>query len=130
MSKLITLMLMTGLSLLAIQANTTAKSLEKSAIHQADDKGNIVAKMHQMPLAFTQNQGQWDDHVLFRANAGGATMWFTPNGAYYQFTRRIPKADAAGTGTDAMADQMRLPEHERDSIETMMIKASFVGCNP
>ena len=90
-----------------------------------------IQKMNQMPLAFTQNNGQWPDSVLYRANAGGATMWFTPNGAYYQFTRRIPKAHGAGTGPDAMPDQVRMPgdQFERDSLETMMIKASFVGCN-
>ena len=48
-----------------------------------------IQKMNQMPLAFTKNMGQWDDRVLFRANAGGATMWFTKEGVTYQFTRRI-----------------------------------------
>ena len=85
-----------------------------------------------MPLSFTQNNGQWPDSVLYRANAGGATMWFTPNGAYYQFTRRIPKADGASTEPNAMVDPVQMPgrDQEHDSVETMMIKASFVGCNP
>jgi len=48
-----------------------------------------IQKMNQMPLSFTKNIGQWDDRVLFRANAGGATMWFTKEGVTYQFTRRI-----------------------------------------
>ena len=61
----------------------------------ADDspraKATVITGLASMPLAFTENQGQWDEQVLFRANAGGATMWFTKNGAYYQFTRRIPR---------------------------------------
>jgi len=49
-----------------------------------------VKSIGKMPLAFTKNMGQWDDRVLFRANAGGATMWFTKDAITYQFTRRIP----------------------------------------
>jgi len=48
-----------------------------------------IQSFNKMPLAFTQNNGQWDSQVLFRANAGGATMWFTKEGVTYQFTRRI-----------------------------------------
>ena len=59
----------------------------------ADDspmtKATAITGLASMPLAFTENQGQWDEQVLFRANAGGATMWFTKSGAYYQFTRRV-----------------------------------------
>ena len=95
-------------------------------------KATLVNNLLAMPLAFTLNNGQWPDSILYRANAGGATMWFTPNGAYYQFTRRIGRTDSLATGPDAMADRMRTLgyPHERDSMETMMIKASFVGCNP
>jgi hypothetical protein len=49
-----------------------------------------IQSLNKTPLAFTKNMGQWDDRVLFRANAGGATMWFTKEGVTYQFTRRIP----------------------------------------
>jgi hypothetical protein len=52
-------------------------------------KATVITSLTSMPLAFTENQGQWPDSVLFQTNAGGATMWFTENGAYYQFTRRI-----------------------------------------
>jgi hypothetical protein len=53
-------------------------------------KTSVTGISASMPLAFTENQGQWPDSILFRANAGGATMWFTKNGAHYQFSRRIP----------------------------------------
>ena len=46
-----------------------------------------VQSLSRMPLAFTKNIGQWDERVLFRANAGGASMWFTKEGVTYQFTR-------------------------------------------
>ena len=37
----------------------------------------VMKNLTSMPLAFTENQGQWDEKVLFRANTGGATMWST-----------------------------------------------------
>jgi hypothetical protein len=43
---------------------------------------NVIAGLASMPLAFTQNQGQWAYSILFRANAGGATTWFSKGGAY------------------------------------------------
>ena len=88
----------------------------------------VTKNLTSMPLAFTENQGQWDDEVLYRANAGGATMWFTKDGAVYQFTRNIPKDDA---GIDDPMDPMsHLRDHQPDSIESIAIKASFVGSNP
>jgi hypothetical protein len=59
------------------------------SLFAATDSQLAMHSLNKMPLAFTQNNGQWDDRVLFRANAGGATMWFTKDGVTYQFTRRI-----------------------------------------
>ena len=57
-----------------------------------------IQSFSKMPLAFTKNMGQWDDRVLFRANAGGATMWFTKEGVTYQFTRRIDTGTETSSG--------------------------------
>jgi hypothetical protein len=59
------------------------------SLFASTDSQRAMQSLNQMPLAFTENVGQWDDRVLFRANAGGATMWFTREGVTYQFTRRI-----------------------------------------
>jgi len=112
-----------------------------------------------MPLAFTENLGQWDEKALFRANAGGATMWFTTEGAVYQFTRRVvtsnsfevehgafhdqetppnkfegatqPENDVTLSLSKGGSEHMRDPfNHEPDSIEQLVIKANFVGANP
>jgi len=113
-------------------------------------KASVTTSLTSMPLAFTENQGQWDEQVLFRAYAGGATMWFTKDGAYYQFTRRIrvgqePCApdisdhDVGTTGIPTYKDLMGAPQlavgsdqfdREPDSLEIMMIKAIFMGANP
>ena len=62
----------------------------------AGESSSAVAKrLDAMPLAFTKNMGQWDERVLFRANAGGATMWFTKEGVTYQFTRHIDTRSSA-----------------------------------
>jgi len=85
-----------------------------------------VSQLGKMPMAFTENQGQWDEKIKFRADAGGATMWFTGVGAYYQFTRSVSKDEPLGP-VDPMYEQL---DREPEQYETMMIKASFVGANP
>ncbi len=91
------------------------------------NEGYIATNLNGMPLAFTQNNGQWDEQVLFRADAGLATVWITKEGVYYQFTRRIEE------GSDWSADpEQFLPDKfglERDSVEQMVIKATFVEAN-
>jgi hypothetical protein len=105
-----------------------------------------IQQMNKMPLAFTKNMGQWDERVLFRANSGGATMWFTKEGVTYQFTRRIDtrngKGPAPGVGQnrfdfDAASLDSRLrgndkesgSDMERDSVEQLVLSAKFVGAN-
>jgi len=92
-------------------------------------------KMELTPLAFTQNQGQWDGRVLFRANAGGvtgvwagATMWFTTEGVTYQFTRGVPSGVETAAGR--VDDPFGRLSHPNSATETQVIKASFVGANP
>ena len=88
----------------------------------------VTKNLTSMPLAFTENQGQWDEKVKFRANAGGATMWFSPDGAYYQFNRTVKsKSISIVDKRYGLPDDML--DREPDSIEIMMIKATFVGAN-
>ncbi|MFH1891574.1 MAG: SBBP repeat-containing protein [Candidatus Zixiibacteriota bacterium] len=87
-----------------------------------------MERLGQQPLPFTKNMGQWDERVKFRASAGGATIWFAADGVYYQFTRTIRRDDATPD------DPIRMPherfDHQQDSVEQLVIKASFVGANP
>jgi len=126
-----------------------------TAILAADNQLSVAQKMSAMPLAFTKNMGQWDDRVLFRASAGGATMWFTKEGVTYQFTRRIDHDanafsghsreghDPALTGGNpgsvsrtSLSDpgQAGMPilpgdRQEKDSVEQLVLTAKFVGAN-
>ena len=92
-----------------------------------------IQSINKMPLSFTKNMGQWDDRVLFRANTGGATIWFTKEGVTYQFTRRVTSpvgaalAAAHDGGPNAMAagDRKGHPYNsdERDSVEQLVLTA-------
>ncbi len=102
----------------------------------------VAQQLGAMPMPFTKNEGQWDERVLFRTSAGGATVWFTREGITYQFTRRIPRE---GTGLDDPMGLMRkripgsLGEEgmssgvglmaERDSVEMVVVTAAFEGAN-
>jgi hypothetical protein len=106
----------------------------------------MLQSLSRMPRAFTKNMGQWDDRVLFRANSGGATMWFTREGVTYQFTRRIDSGNGdnrrgtlhvpAGTRSVPLhgAPQLAVGDDHlgdtRDSIEQLILTANFVGANP
>ncbi|RKX25077.1 MAG: hypothetical protein DRP47_10380, partial [Candidatus Zixiibacteriota bacterium] len=45
-------------------------ALSTSAI-SSDQTVTVTRNLTSMPLAFTENQGQWDEQVSFRATAGG-----------------------------------------------------------
>ncbi|HEX2897417.1 MAG TPA: SBBP repeat-containing protein [candidate division Zixibacteria bacterium] len=81
-----------------------------------------------MPLAFTENQGQWPDSILYRSSADGATMWYTPTGVYYQFAGKAPKSDDRLSPLP-MQDIVCRPGKVPDFVKISMIKAQFVGAN-
>jgi hypothetical protein len=95
-----------------------------------------IQSLNKMPLSFTKNMGQWDDRVLFRANSGGATMWFTKEGVTYQFSRRVPSSSSplpVGEGwskTGERAVPFDRFDNTRDSIDQLVLTAKFVDANP
>jgi hypothetical protein len=107
---------------------TIAFALDVRGLSADVTANQSLRKLNQAPLAFTENQGQWDERVKFRANAGGATMWFATDGIYYQFTRRISKTEK--TGCDPADTPRSSLKQVLDSIEHLVIRASFVGANP
>jgi len=89
----------------------------------ADSNPNLGNNLNNATLTFTANNGQWNDAILFRSNIGNATMWFTREGAYYQFTRRMEKTiDKDRIKSSKFEMSINVPANE-----TMMIKASFIG---
>ena len=100
-----------------------------STFAESEQNVQVMRNISCMTLALTENRGQWDEKVLFRADAGGAAMWFTKDGAVYQFTRKIYKGDG---GFDAPMLHLGRDylQNEPDGIESIAIKASIVGANP
>jgi hypothetical protein len=86
-----------------------------------------IEKYDLQPLAFTENRGQWDEQVRFKATAGGANIWFTTDGMYYQFIRRIAKEESNPDGL-FMLPHGRF-DQKTDSFEQLVLKVSFVGTN-
>ena len=96
--------------------------------HAGLHNSSFVQSWDLTPLAFTENQGQFDRRIFFRANVGGVTMWFSTEGIYYQFARRIPKGESFYDNMfDVSAKQFT---EESDDLEQMTIKATFIGANP
>jgi len=96
----------------------------------AESYGIETKSMNIRQLTFTENLGQWAEPVRFRAEAGGATLWFTEDGAIHQFSRTVPSREH---------EIMRIflgeyfefgdPHCETDcfDLESMTVRSSFVG---
>ncbi len=92
-----------------------------------DQPSLVTGLLNNRPIEFSQNHGQWDDTVLFRSEASGATIWFTANGAYYQFNRVVQ--ESSNGKNDPLSEPYDAGHRFPGSLETMMIKAAFVGAN-
>ncbi|MEW5795213.1 MAG: SBBP repeat-containing protein [Candidatus Zixiibacteriota bacterium] len=83
---------------------------------------SAVSALASMPLAFTENAGQWDSQVLYRANAGDMAIWITSDGVTYQLARR---SEELASGYDPGA-----PGTPPASVETRLLRSVLVGANP
>lgn len=95
----------------------------------------VMKGLASMPLTFTENRGQWDERALFRTDTGRATMWFTTEGVYFQFVRRVPESTSDIKPSEAYRDDPihSHPDrfgHESIDLEQLVIKVTFVGANP
>jgi hypothetical protein len=94
-------------------------------------KNVILSSLSSMPLVFTENRGQWDSKVIFKAEAGGATFWFCRDEVAYQFIRETDQLIKDGMPhgpamPEGMPDKFNHPCYKKES---MVIKAQFVGVN-
>ena len=128
--RVVALPIAAGLVLLFPVTATNAWRPTEAATTPASDA--VRSRMSSMPLAFTENRGQWDDRVRFRASAGGTTIWFCQDGITYQFVHRVPRAKSSGRVPFAagMIPDRPFDRTEPDSVETVIVHAAFVGANP
>ncbi len=102
----------------------------------AGQVGLTTQQLGRMPLAFTKNEGQWDERVLYRTSAGGATVWLTREGITYQYTHRVAREEGGilnkGTPPFHPSEDMIRGKfgHKRDSIEMAVVHAKFANPNP
>lgn len=94
-----------------------------------------VKKAEISPAAFTRNEGQWDERVLYRTAVGDATIWLTKEGVYYEFLRRrahnddIERVRRQGPDIAREGASRQVDNSERDSIEVITIRAQLIGGN-
>jgi hypothetical protein len=77
------------------------------------------------PVAFSENQGQWNSEVLYRSTLNGSTVWFTRDAVVYQISRVAGRSDRSQLIEDGLApaEMYRLTE----SLEHITLKVSLVG---
>jgi hypothetical protein len=89
------------------------------------ERATVLSNMSQMPLTFVENQGQWDENVLFKANAGGVTFRFCPGEVQYMFSRNT--GEVLESRDPEFQDPYQPPRYKRESYQ---LKAQFIGANP
>jgi hypothetical protein len=88
----------------------------------------VIETLNRMPLAFTENQGQFGDRTRFRANTPQSSFFFLPGEVIYQFTRRYQDEDSY-----LQLDKWRIDDFQSlfvNKVERFYIKAKFIGANP
>jgi|GEM_PF-511419 len=80
------------------------------------------------PAYFTENRGQWDKNVLYRAGLPGVNIWFTRTGVYYQYAR--PVAGDNLPALDDLPETTYLPSGRSREVMTLSLKTSLLDANP
>jgi hypothetical protein len=100
-------------------ASVTLLILASISHTDARTPSSTYNNLAQKQLAFVQNNGQWNDNVLFRTSCGNATLWITKEGVVYQFARQVGQ-----NRSDSPAGEVG-----KESIEQMVLTAKFAGAN-
>ncbi|MCK4373323.1 MAG: SBBP repeat-containing protein, partial [candidate division Zixibacteria bacterium] len=82
-----TIFTIAALTLLAVLGGLVRQ--RPHAMDQPNPGDVVFRNLTDCGLMFTANAGQFHDAVLFRADAGGATVWFTQNSLFFHFTRLL-----------------------------------------
>jgi hypothetical protein len=123
------LTLISGALLICIHANAHAE-IGPFGLQQ---EKMVMTNLSSMPLAFTENRGQWDEKVLYRAEAGGATFYFCHDEVVYFFVRDTDELEEEQLSWTRRKESLPdAPPFERPRYkkEAMLIKAEFIGANP
>jgi hypothetical protein len=103
---------------------------------------SIARPIQQQPVVFTENAGQWDSQVLYRANTSGGVAWITKRGVVYQFARQVGaehespvnsvrrRVEPRDSCRSADGKTVSPSGSQVDSVEYLVAKVTFVGSNP
>jgi hypothetical protein len=117
------------LSLIAWSSTSAADAGTQAVLtNDVPQEQMVMSSLSAMPLAFTENRGQFGEGTLFKANAPGADFYFRADEAAYLFVRDSDELiENDFDPWQGMADKVDRPRYKKES---MMIKAQFVGANP
>ena len=86
------------------------------------------ARFNLKEIGFTENAGQWDGCVYYKADVPGASMWFTDEGIYYNFTRKSDISDPEEQRGIHLTEDLPC-RHSSGTFEQILIKATLVNGN-
>ncbi len=98
-----------------------------SVSDSASDKESINIKLSSTALSFTQNNGQWDNNLLFQSKASGMVIWFGQDKIYYQITRTLPNRKHTQQNSDI--SQKHKYDLAPGKVESKIIHLSFIDAN-
>ncbi|MCK4460962.1 MAG: hypothetical protein KAW46_04125, partial [candidate division Zixibacteria bacterium] len=116
-----TIFTIAGLTLLAVLGGLVRQ--RPHAMDQPNPGDVVFRNLTDCGLMFTANAGQFHDAVLFRADAGGAAIWFTQNSVFYHFTRLI---DTTTNEDPLVAFGYRISD-KPDSLAGLIVRLSMLG---
>ncbi|MCP4631853.1 MAG: T9SS type A sorting domain-containing protein [candidate division Zixibacteria bacterium] len=113
----------------------TVNTYAQISLDEPADKQAILSSLTSMPMVFTENQGQWGDKTLFKAEARGVTFYFCKDEVAYLFMRntdvlieggmaQLECGEGGGLSHDFQNEQSRYKK------EAILIHAKFIGANP
>lgn len=88
---------------------------------------------HSGSATFTKNMGQWPDSILYRADAGAATMWLTDHSVIYQFEVGAPdQADRTALREKILKNRRAITDSRdtSDGPQTILYTVRYLHSNP
>lgn len=80
---------------------------------------------HNQSIVFTENLGQWDNQVRFRAATGGVTVWLSNDGILYALSR------STGQRPEPRVEARKaLKSDPAEEMEDLLFGIKFLGSNP
>ncbi len=94
-------------------------------------KNIVMENMGNVPLGFTENQGQFHPDVLFKTSSGGVMVFFTGTGVTYVLSRETEASKQRRQEKRLRPDyHFQFMEDEEREFEHYALKVHFEGSSP